>query len=96
MCSDVRLINERNRHSYRPQSEGDFSLDSRITFVLSEEPFLSVCQIAKKAAMSKSMVCPHLMQTMRTGQMEPAFDPWKGPNSYLKRCHEAALQCGSS
>jgi hypothetical protein len=62
MCSDVCLINERNRHSYRPESEGDFSFDDCITFLLSEEPFLSVRQTAKNAVMSKSTVYRHLTQ----------------------------------
>jgi hypothetical protein len=62
MCSHVCLINERNRHSYCPESEGDFSLDYRITFALSEELFLSVRQTAKKVVMSKSIVCRHLTQ----------------------------------
>jgi hypothetical protein len=65
MCSDVCFVNERNIHSHRPESEGDFSLDSRITFMLSEEPFLSVDQTAGKAMMLKSIVYRHLTQTMR-------------------------------
>jgi hypothetical protein len=65
MCLDVCLLNEKNRHSYRPESEGDFSLDSRITFMLSEEAFLSVRQTAKKVMMSKSIVHRYLTQTMR-------------------------------
>jgi hypothetical protein len=65
MCSDVCLLNERNRHSYRPEPESDFSLDDRITFLLSEEPFLSVRQTAKKVTMSRSMVYRDLTQTMR-------------------------------
>jgi hypothetical protein len=51
-----------------PESEGDFSFDDPIALVLSEEPFPSVCQIAKMVMMSKSTGCRHLAQTMR----------WKG------------------
>jgi hypothetical protein len=65
MCSDVRFINEKDRYSYRPEPEGDFCLGYRITFVLSEAPFLSVRQTAKKAMMLKSIVYRHLTQTMR-------------------------------
>jgi hypothetical protein len=65
VCWNVCLINERNRHSYRLESEGDFTLDYRTTFVLSEEPFLSVSQASKKAMMSKLIVCCHLTQIMR-------------------------------
>jgi hypothetical protein len=65
MCSDVCLINERNRHPYHPELEDDFSLDYRITFVLSEERLLSVRQTAKQAMMSKSIVYRHLTQPMR-------------------------------
>jgi hypothetical protein len=36
-----------------PESEGDFSFDDHIALALSEEPFLSVCQIAKKVVTSK-------------------------------------------
>jgi hypothetical protein len=48
-----------------PESEGGFSLDDRIVLVLSEEPFLSVRQIAKKVTMSKSTLYSHLTQTRR-------------------------------
>jgi predicted RNA polymerase sigma factor len=48
-----------------PESEGNLSLDDRIALVLSEEPFLSVRQIAKKVMMSKSTVCRHLTETMK-------------------------------
>jgi hypothetical protein len=48
-----------------PESEGDFGLDDCITLVLSEEPFLSVRQIARKAMMPKSTVGRHLTQTVR-------------------------------
>jgi hypothetical protein len=48
-----------------PESEGDFGLDDRIALVLSEEPFLSVRQIAQKVIMSISTVYRHLTQTMR-------------------------------
>jgi hypothetical protein len=65
MYLDVCLINEGNRHFYRPESEGDFSFDCCTTFVLSGEPFLSVHQTSKNAVMSKSIVCGHLTQTMR-------------------------------
>jgi hypothetical protein len=65
MCSDACLLNEKTRHSYRSESEGDFSLHHRITNVLSEEPFLSVRQTAKKVMASKSIMYRHLTQTMR-------------------------------
>jgi hypothetical protein len=65
MCSDVCLINERNRHSYRPELEGGFRLDCGITFVLSEALFLSVRQTVKKAMMWKSIMYRHMTQTMR-------------------------------
>jgi hypothetical protein len=65
MCSDVCLIKERNRDFYRPESQGDFSLDYHITFVLSEALFLSVRQTAKKVMMWKSIGYRHLTQTMR-------------------------------
>jgi hypothetical protein len=65
MCSDACLINVRNRDSHRPESESDFSLDYRITFVLSGEPFLSVRQTGKKKMMSKSILYRHLTQPMR-------------------------------
>jgi hypothetical protein len=45
--------------------KGDFSFDDRITFMLSEEPFLSVRQTSQKATMSKSTVYCHLTQTMK-------------------------------
>jgi hypothetical protein len=47
------------------QSESDFSRDDGIACVLSEEPFLSVHQIDKKAAMSKSTGNRHLTQRMQ-------------------------------
>jgi hypothetical protein len=47
-----------------PESKGDFSLDDLIALVLSEEPFLSVRQIAKKVMMSKLIVYRHLTQIM--------------------------------
>jgi hypothetical protein len=65
MCSDVCFLNKRNRHFYHPESEADFSLDYRITFVFSEEPILSVCQTSKKVMVSKSIMHCHLTQTMR-------------------------------
>jgi hypothetical protein len=65
MCSDICLISERNRHSYRPESEDDFSLACRIGNMPSEEPFLSVRQIDRKKKMSKSVVYGHLTQIMR-------------------------------
>jgi hypothetical protein len=64
MCANACLINERYRRFYRPESEGDFSLDYRITFVLSGKLFLAVRQTAKKAIMSKSIVYHHLTQAM--------------------------------
>jgi DNA-binding transcriptional ArsR family regulator len=48
-----------------PESEGDFSLDALIVLVLSEEPFLSVRQIAMKVMISKSTVYRHLTPIMR-------------------------------
>jgi hypothetical protein len=45
--------------------ETDFSLDARISLVLSEEPFLSVCQIAKKVTLSKSRMYYHLTHTIK-------------------------------
>jgi hypothetical protein len=65
MYSGVCFINGRNRYSHRPESEGDFSLASRITFWLSERPFLSVRQTAKKVMMSKLIAYHHLAQTIR-------------------------------
>jgi hypothetical protein len=47
------------------ESETSFSLDARISLVLSEEPFLSVCQIAKKVTLSKSRMYYHLTQTIK-------------------------------
>jgi hypothetical protein len=48
-----------------PRSEGDFSLGDRISFVLSDEPFLSVRQIARNVMTWKSKVYRHLTHTMR-------------------------------
>jgi hypothetical protein len=59
MCSDVCVINERNRHSYRHESDGDFSLDYGITFVLSQESFLSAHQNARKVMRAKSLMYRH-------------------------------------
>jgi hypothetical protein len=47
------------------KSESDFSLDDRVALVLSDEPFLSVRQIAEKVLMSKSTMYRHLTETMR-------------------------------
>jgi DNA-binding MarR family transcriptional regulator len=47
------------------ESDGDFSLDHRVALVLSEQPFVSVHQIAEKVEMSKSTVDRHLTQIMR-------------------------------
>jgi hypothetical protein len=60
----VLSTKERDTHIV-PESEGDFSFDDRITLVLSEEPFLSVDQVAEKRMMSKSTMYRHLTQTMR-------------------------------
>jgi DNA-binding IclR family transcriptional regulator len=49
-----------------PESEGHFSFGDRLALALSEEPFLSLHQIAKKVMMSKSRVHCHLTQTMRS------------------------------
>jgi hypothetical protein len=62
---DVCFVNERTYIPIVPESESGFSLDDRITPVLSEEPFLSVRQVAKKVVMLKSIVRRHLTQTMR-------------------------------
>jgi hypothetical protein len=57
--------------SRRPDSliveplESDFSFDDGIACVLSEEPFLSVHQIVKRVAMSKSIGNRHLTQRMQ-------------------------------
>jgi DNA-binding transcriptional ArsR family regulator len=48
-----------------PESHVNFSLDDRITLVLSSEPFLSVHQIAKKVMMSKSTMYRHLTRIVR-------------------------------
>jgi hypothetical protein len=58
----VRMLVLSTRETDSPivsESEGHFSLDDRIAVVLSEKPFLSVCQIAKKK-MAKSTVHRHL------------------------------------
>jgi hypothetical protein len=47
------------------ESEGDFSSDDRIALPLSEEPFLSVRETAKKLIMSKSTVYRHLTHIMK-------------------------------
>jgi hypothetical protein len=60
------LSNQQKKQTFRyPESEGDFSLHYHITFMLSEEPFLSVRQTAKNAMMSKSIVYHPLTQTMK-------------------------------
>jgi hypothetical protein len=48
-----------------PGSEGYFSHDNRMALVLSEGPFLSVRQIAKKVVILESTLCRHLTQTTR-------------------------------
>jgi hypothetical protein len=62
-----------NRHSYRPESACDFSLDDCTAPLLSEASFLPVHQNAKKVTMSKATRLDHLTQTVR----------WKV--QYLKR-----------
>jgi hypothetical protein len=73
ICSDVCFINERNKHFER---EGDFGVDDRITLVLSEELFLSVRQVAKKATMSKSTVDLHFTPMMRSKQQHLTLVPY--------------------
>jgi hypothetical protein len=47
------------------ESEGGFSLDDRIVFVLSEDEFFSVRQTANNVMISKSIAYRYLTQTMR-------------------------------
>jgi hypothetical protein len=63
-CVRMFILSRKETHTYRPESEDDFSLDYRITFVLSEEPFLSVRQTTTKVTTSKSIVYRHLTQSM--------------------------------
>jgi hypothetical protein len=61
----LALSIKRSRHSYCPESKGDFSLHDRIVLVISEELFPPVSQIAKKVMMSKSTVYCHLAQALK-------------------------------
>jgi predicted DNA-binding transcriptional regulator AlpA len=59
-----------------PESDGDFSLDDRTAFLPSEEPFLSVRQIATKVMMSKPTEYRHSRQTMRWKLRHPKCVPY--------------------